>query len=72
MGVMMKCIACEKEAQAICRFCGRAVCAEHIREQRYSSGFTKWSGVWSREPHGVVVPDAVWCGRCHPEFIKTA
>lgn len=68
----MKCIECEQEAQAICKFCGRAVCAEHVRQQRYPSGFATKLGFWSGAQNGVAVPDAVWCGRCHPEFSGTA
>jgi hypothetical protein len=68
----VKCVLCEKEAQAICKFCGRAVCKGHIREQRYPSGFANKLGWWSREPNGVVVPDTVWCGSCHPEFSGTS
>ena len=68
----MKCILCDKEAQAICKFCGRAVCKEHMGEQRYPSGFANKAGFWSPRPNGVVVPDAVWCGLCHPEFSGTS
>jgi hypothetical protein len=68
----MKCIWCDKEAQAICKFCGRAVCKEHIIEQRYPSGFANKAGFWSGKLNGVAVPDAVWCGTCHPEFSGTS
>ena len=68
----MKCISCDKEAQAICKFCGRAVCADHISEQRYPSGFANKAGWWSPQPNGVAIRDAVWCGFCHPEFSGTS
>ena len=66
----MKCITCEAEAYAVCKFCGRAVCRDHMQEKRYASGFTRFLGFVFRpkEKDGVVVPDAVWCGRCHPEY----
>ncbi len=73
----MKCINCETEARAVCQFCGRAVCKQHIQEGRYASGFTargepgfkSFNLSWSS--NGVVVEDAVWCGVCHPEFSMT-
>ncbi len=68
----MKCIKCQKDAQAVCKFCGRAVCSEHIHEQRYPTGFATRLAFWTAQKNGVVVPDAVWCGSCHPEFFGTA
>jgi hypothetical protein len=69
----MKCINCEKEARAICKFCGRAVCEDHISAKTYVSGYTE--GVvlraFASNQDGVSVDDAVWCGKCHPEFHRT-
>jgi hypothetical protein len=67
----MKCIQCEKEARAICQFCGRAVCEDHISKQRFVSGYTSSGGILSFTDNGVSVPDAVWCGQCQPEFHRT-
>ena len=71
-GFAVTCISCGKAAQAICKFCGRAVCKEHIGEQRYPSGFATKFGFWSRQPNGVVVTNAVWCGTCRLEFSGTS
>lgn len=68
----MKCIICEKDAQAICQFCGRAVCKEHIREQRFTSGYTSQFSTWTVKQNAVAVANAVWCGCCNLEFCATA
>ena len=68
----MKCITCEKEARAICKFCGRAVCEEHIQERRYVTGFTGTGGVLSFSNNGLSIEQAVWCGQCQPEEKRTA
>lgn len=68
----MKCIKCEEEASAVCQFCGRAVCAKHIEQQRFVSGFTSVGGLWSFKDNALSVEDAVWCGICHPSFQRTS
>ena len=68
----MKCIKCEKEARAVCQFCGRAVCETHLQEQRFVSGYTSIGGIWSTRDNAVSVDDAVWCGECHPEYQRSA
>jgi hypothetical protein len=70
----MKCTRCGADAAAICKFCGRAVCAEHIRTKSYASGFGHKvkSYLWqSGSQTGVLVSDAVWCGQCEVEYQKT-
>lgn len=67
----MKCIKCENEAQAVCQFCGRAVCADHIEERRFVSGYSTKAGVWNFMDTAVKVEDAVSCGVCHPEYFST-
>ncbi|MCX6967814.1 MAG: hypothetical protein NTZ46_08575 [Verrucomicrobia bacterium] len=68
----MKCIHCEEEARAVCKFCGHAVCKEHIQQGRFVSGYTT-PGHWlSRTANAVSVDDAVWCGLCHPEYQITS
>ena len=68
----MKCIRCEKDARAICQFCGRAVCEDHISAMRFVSGYTS-TGTWlSFTDNAVSVEDAVHCGICHPEYVRTA
>ena len=68
----MKCIQCEDEARAVCQFCGRAVCAAHIRQERFVSGFSAKMGFWNMNENAVKVDDAVWCGLCHPEYQTTS
>jgi len=55
----MICYYCEKNARAICRFCGAAVCPDHTRANRFVSG-------WAAEGRAdnIVVFNAIWCGRC--------
>ena len=68
----MKCIKCEKEARAVCQFCGRAVCEEHLQQKRFVSGYTSIGSIWSTTDNAVSVEDAVWCGECHPEYQRSA
>jgi hypothetical protein len=67
----MKCITCGEEAAAICQFCGRAVCQDHIKQDLFTSGFSAKGGFWNMQENAVRVKDAVWCGVCHPEHKTT-
>ena len=67
----MKCVECEEEAVAICKFCGRAVCKEHIQVNVFVSGYTSWGGAFSLTNNAVRIEDAVWCGICHPIYKKS-
>lgn len=60
----MQCILCEKPAQSICRFCGRALCKNHIQNMNYI--ITVYSGS-ENTPKSLVVADAVFCGICKPQ-----
>jgi len=63
----MKCICCDEEARAICRFCGRAVCREHIQQERFIVGYnSRATGFFESSLRVLSVPDAVWCGQCRP------
>ena len=68
----MKCIHCEKEARAICQFCGRAVCEEHIQEKRFATGFASFGGLFSAKDNALSLEDAVWCGKCHVQYERSA
>jgi hypothetical protein len=68
----MKCIHCDGDARAVCQFCGRAVCREHLWEKPFVSGFSGKMGFWNMNQNAVVVDDAVWCGRCHPQYETTS
>jgi hypothetical protein len=59
----MNCIHCNRTAHASCKFCGRAICKDHISQYPYIiSVYTGEDGV----PKAIVVPDAVYCGICKP------
>lgn len=60
----MQCIRCQEPAQAVCRFCGRMVCREHIQEMNYI--ITVYQGA-EKIHKSLVVVDAVWCGICKPQ-----
>ena len=68
----MNCIQCNEAANAICQFCGRAVCKAHLKEKSFVSGFSSEMSFWSAADNAVRVPDAVWCGECHPEYESTS
>ncbi len=60
----MRCSRCDKPAQAICRFCGRAVCNNHIQKMNYIITVYVAPG---QPPKSLVVADAVFCGLCKPQ-----
>jgi hypothetical protein len=66
----MKCISCESHGRAICAFCGRRACAEHLQTKEIYLGFGRKTNsgdsIWqsSASETGVIVANAVWCGRC--------
>jgi hypothetical protein len=60
----VQCIRCEEPAQAVCRFCGRMVCKNHIEEMNYI--ITVFVGA-EKVHKSLVVADAVWCGICKPQ-----
>jgi hypothetical protein len=68
----MKCIKCDNEANAICKFCGRAVCDQHIQARRFATGFTAVGGMLSATANAFSVEDAVWCGTCHPQYHRSS
>jgi hypothetical protein len=59
----MKCVKCDNDARGICRFCGRAVCGEHM--QTRASIQTVYVGS-DNTPKVIAVKDAVYCGMCEP------
>jgi len=59
----MNCIHCNRTAHASCRFCGRAVCQDHLLESPFIVAL--YTGE-DQVQKAVVVPDAVYCGKCHP------
>ncbi|MES2153905.1 MAG: hypothetical protein V4510_02090 [bacterium] len=68
----MQCFRCASAARATCCFCGNAVCGDHRQNSRMVYGWmATGSGGWGRVPRTqydlITVPDAAWCGACHPE-----
>lgn len=61
----MKCIRCDKQAEAICRFCGRAVCGSHLQTLNYI--VTVYASASKGVTKALVVADAVFCGVCKPQ-----
>ena len=59
----MNCIHCDRSAHATCRFCGRAVCKDHIKVFPFILGIYKGDEGVNK---AIVVPDAVYCGLCSP------
>ena len=59
----MNCWHCDRPAHGVCRFCGRAVCKEHVRTMPYILDIFGQKG----PPRALVVADAVWCGVCRPK-----
>ena len=60
----MECWHCNKPAQGVCRFCGRAVCKEHASKLPYI--ITVYVGE-GKVPKAIVVADALFCGVCRPQ-----
>lgn len=58
----MDCWHCRRTAVGICRFCGRAICPDHVETRPYILELFR-SGEVRR---ALVVEDALFCGRCTP------
>lgn len=55
---------CNKPANAICAFCGRAVCRDHATTRPNILAMFLGNG---ETPKLVPVADAIWCGFCTPQ-----
>jgi hypothetical protein len=55
---------CGKPAQAVCYFCGRAVCKNHASTM--SSFLVMYLG-GNDTPKGLAVANVIWCGICEPQ-----
>jgi hypothetical protein len=59
----MNCVHCNRTAHAVCRFCGRAVCKDHLKTKPYIvSLYQGKDGIQK----AVIVSDAIFCGLCKP------
>lgn len=59
----MNCITCDRPAHAVCRFCGRAVCRDHLKTMPYILSLLPAE---DGAVQALVQPDAVYCGGCQP------
>jgi hypothetical protein len=55
------CWHCRRTAVGVCRFCGRAVCEDHVRTLPYILELLA-----SEHTRALVVEDALFCGACRP------
>lgn len=59
----MHCWHCERPAHGNCKFCGRAICREHVSTLPHIVDiYASKDGA----PKAVVVADALFCGVCKP------
>jgi hypothetical protein len=58
----MDCWHCRRTAVGTCRFCGRAICENHVKTKPYILELFKNSSV----TEALVVEDALFCGACTP------
>lgn len=60
----MNCWHCERPAHGVCRFCGRALCKQHVRTLPYIVEiFQDEKG----KNKAFVVGDGLYCGVCNPK-----
>jgi hypothetical protein len=59
----MNCIQCDRSAHATCRFCGRAVCKDHIKTSPFILSVYRGENNINK---AIVVANAVYCGICDP------
>ena len=59
----MNCWHCDRPAHGVCRFCGRALCREHIQYHPFILQiYRNDEGVY----RALVVAEALYCGVCKP------
>jgi aerobic-type carbon monoxide dehydrogenase small subunit (CoxS/CutS family) len=59
----MNCWHCERPANGTCRFCGRALCKQHVQSLPHIEVLYKGKGGVQK---ALVVADALYCGVCQP------
>ena len=60
----MNCWHCERPAHGTCRFCGRALCMEHVQSLPHIEAIYQGE---TGTLKALVVADALWCGVCKPK-----
>lgn len=59
----MNCWTCNRPAHGICRFCGRAVCRDHVKNLPAILALFRAD---DESLQALVEPEAVHCGICKP------
>ena len=59
----MNCWTCDRPAHAVCKFCGRAVCKDHVKTLPAILGLFRADDA---SLQALVEPEAVHCGICKP------
>ncbi|PDW04579.1 hypothetical protein [Candidatus Viridilinea mediisalina] len=59
----MNCWHCDRPAHGVCRFCGRALCRDHVREMPYIVALYKDQ---HNTHQAIVTARALFCGVCEP------
>jgi hypothetical protein len=54
------CWYCRRSAAGVCRFCGRAICRDHVRTHPFILDLYRGGG----RLRALVVEDALQCGAC--------
>ena len=60
----MNCWHCDRPAHAVCRFCGRGLCREHVKGMPFILEVYRSEAGPAK---ALVVADAAWCGVCQPK-----
>lgn len=60
----MNCVECERPANGVCKFCGRAVCKDHWKEETFILEIVPGEKI--NEEKFLVVEKALFCGQCRP------
>lgn len=58
----MDCWHCRRTAVGVCRFCGRAICENHVKTKPYILELFRHDDATK----ALVVEDALFCGACTP------
>lgn len=58
----MNCWECNRPAHGVCKFCGRAVCKDHVQEKLHIiSVFGE-----EKKEKALVTQKVLFCGKCKP------
>jgi len=60
----MECWHCNRPAHGTCRFCGRAICRDHVQKMPFILEVFKDKQGSNK---AVIVDDTLYCGVCKPK-----